>query len=412
MHTGNARALSSLRSSLGFAAQQALRYRLDLAGARLAHQICAAPVPIRVLLVSDGAEYTSEQQFAPFRRYRAELRSRLGVVTKHMLDSRLHGRAALRAARFDLIVLKLGFRTTPGRALERTRQLAARSGNARLVYFDGDDDAGILWPALLEHVDLYVKKQVFSDPAHYQRVFVGKSNLTDYVHRSQGTSFADDIIPSAGPVDAALTSKIHLGFNVACDDKIVDAFGKSRSWRDLERNNDIICRAAVPSENWIRDLRLPVLERLTAMATRARVLTPSQRVPQDLYYEEMRSSRICVSPFGYGEICWRDFEAILCRCLLLKPDMSHLRTEPDIFRPFETYVPIRWDYGDLEEKCLYYLQNESERKAIVERAHRVLSDYYQSCRVVEQLGRILQRLGWNQIDPKTRLAPDTSKILR
>jgi len=27
-------------------------------------------------------------------------------------------------------------------------------------------------------------------------------------------------------------------------------------------------------------------------------------------------SKICISPFGYGEICWRDFEAIIFGCLL------------------------------------------------------------------------------------------------
>ena len=42
----------------------------------------------------------------------------------------------------------------------------------------------------------------------------------------------------------------------------------------------------------------------------------------------MRHSRICISPFGYGEICWRDFEAILCGCLVVKPDMSHVETNP------------------------------------------------------------------------------------
>ncbi len=406
MRTGNTRVGPASGTAPLRAAYRALRYRIDLGATSLAHRIRAAPEPRRLLLVSDATEYTSEQQLAPFRRHRAQLRSRLGLATLHRLDAELRGDALACLASFDLVLFKLSFRTSGARAIARARELASAKGSARLVYFDGDDDACVLWPDLLEHVDLYVKKQVFRDPAQYQRSFVGKSNLTDHVHRTSGVSFAEDIIPAAGPVDPRLARRIHLGFNVACDDKIVETYQKSLAWPELERDNDVICRASVPADNWIRGLREPASERISALADRVRVLTPSQRVPQDVYYDEMRRSRICVSPFGYGEVCWRDFEAILCGCLLVKPDMSHLRTEPDIFRPFETFVPVRWDYSDLEEKCLHYLHDEAERRRIVERAHAVLADYYRSDRVLDQVAEMLHALGLAEGAAAPGLVPD------
>ena len=33
--------------------------------------------------------------------------------------------------------------------------------------------------------------------------------------------------------------------------------------------------------------------------------------------------------------------------VLVKPDMSHLETLPDLYRPGETYLPVRWDFSDL-----------------------------------------------------------------
>ena len=91
----------------------------------------------------------------------------------------------------------------------------------------------------------------------------------------------------------------------------------------------------------------------------------------------MRSAKICVSPFGYGEICYRDYEAALHGCLLFKPDMSHVRSEPDIFRPFDTYVPLKWDYSDLGEKVARYVADEAERGRIVGNARRILREALQ-----------------------------------
>ena len=38
-----------------------------------------------------------------------------------------------------------------------------------------------------------------------------------------------------------------------------------------------------------------------------------------------------MSPFGFGEICYRDFEAMLNGACLIKPDVSHLT---DVARRF------------------------------------------------------------------------------
>jgi len=84
--------------------------------------------------------------------------------------------------------------------------------------------------------------------------------------------------------------------------------------------------------------------------------------------QELQNSKICFSPFGYGEICWRDYEAIAAGAVLLKPDMSHISTNPDIYVPFETYVPIKWDMSDLNDKIHMLLQNDQLREKIAKSA--------------------------------------------
>ena len=327
----------TLRQSLRFRLIEPLRYGADLARAR-------QRAPLRVLLLSDQANYTSEQQFAPLAGRRGEIRERLGVVFQRALVA--DALALPRLLRgYDVVGLKLGFRTPAAQALAVARAVrAALSPAARMVYFDGEDDLCVQWPGLLPLVDLYVKKHAFRDRREYLKPRVGKTNLTDYVAGRFGVSFAADIIPASAPVAEDQLGKIAVGWNVALDDPIRRLYARAAA---VSKDIDVVCRAGVDPRSWIYPLRAPVIAGLSSMKRAYRVLTPQERVPQAVYYEEMLRSRVCVSPFGYGEICWRDFEAVVCGCVLVKPDMSHVETEPDIFVPHETYVPVRWDYSDL-----------------------------------------------------------------
>ena len=84
-------------------------------------------------------------------------------------------------------------------------------------------------------------------------------------------------------------------------------------------------------------------------------------------------------------------EAVLCGSLLFKPDMSHLDTWPDVFVPFETYVPFSWDATDLLEKAEYYLAHEHERKRIAANAYD--SFRQQTTRMEQRLESILNLVG-------------------
>jgi hypothetical protein len=359
---------------------------------RMGVTACLSRAPsVRILIISDGGVYTSEEQLAPFKYFRQELRRRLRIESLRISLSQFARAPKKMFLPFNLIIVKLSFRISKaeaGRALELIRSTGT---DKPIIYFDGDDDICIQWPSVLRLVDLYVKKHSFSDKKRYLEKFVGKSNLTDYVFRSFDNSFEKDpIARSSGPLPSCDLDKIVVGWNLAFDRKIVHLFRKSVRGLETPRDNDIVCRAAIPSD-WLKYLRADILPIIQRMGKSYRVIDPSTRVTPDVYLREMRSSKICVSPFGYGEICWRDFEAILCGCLLVKPDMSHIETWPNIFIPFQTYVPIKWDFSDLEETCAYYLRAVDERKRIVSAAQDRLWNIYDGREFVDRVEWILGR---------------------
>ena len=227
----------------------------------------------------------------------------------------------------------------------------------------------------------------------YLRQFVGKTNLTDYVSRVHGTSFERNDIPRSGIVASPHLSKIYLGYCLGLGDMIAGLSQRIPDFPMGVRDIDVICRSVCPPDKWIYPFRGPLADRLSPLQGRFQVLLPGQRVPQSQYYAEMLRSRICVSPFGYGEICWRDYEAVLCGCLLVKPDMSHLRTEPDLFVPGDTYVPVQWDFCDLAETVARYLEDEAERRRIARRAYDVLTAYFQNHGFIGNVRAMLERVG-------------------
>lgn len=89
-------------------------------------------------------------------------------------------------------------------------------------------------------------------------------------------------------------------------------------------------------------------------------LEVGERVPIEEYYQLMSRSKILIAPFGYGEIAPRDLESAMLGCILIKPDMDHLETIPNIYDPRLTYCPCKWDFSDLNQVIEDNLNNHSE----------------------------------------------------
>jgi hypothetical protein len=329
----------------------------------------------KVLIFSDGIMGTSEQQFAPLGRFRQAVAVELGLIFEFDSTNRIATISKEQLSGYAAVGLKLAFDTPADRAASLAQTLfdAARAARAKCLVFDGDDDQCVMWPKVIDACDTYIKKHQFSDLNAYKRGYHGKTNLTDYAHQKFGVDFSANIIPETAPLKDDQIAKIVLGWNIGLDDKIYD-LSRDVSVDSLckPKTIDISCRASVTPDNWIYGMRNGAVEAMRALEGKMRVHAPNNRVPQQEYYNEMLSSWLTLSPFGYGELCWRDFEAILCGSILVKPDMSHVATYPDIFILGETYLPVAWDYSNLEEVCTGVLQNTEQRDQIRRTARETL----------------------------------------
>lgn len=107
------------------------------------------------------------------------------------------------------------------------------------------------------------------------------------------------------------------------------------------------------------------------------------RLPINEYHNRMLNSKIILAPFGFGEIAPRDLEATMFGSILIKPDMSYLETVPNLYVPYETYVPCKHDFSDLNEKIDYVISDFNNLQSFyVENMRRKYMEVYDLYKLV------------------------------
>ena len=105
--------------------------------------------------------------------------------------------------------------------------------------------------------------------------------------------------------------------------------------------------------------------------------TRKDKLPYQEYIQTLYNSKIAISPFGMGELCFRDFENIQFGTITIKPDMSRVNTSPNIYVDGETYIACKYDWSDLDEKIDYVLSNFNElNEKIIESSRKMFIEKY------------------------------------
>jgi hypothetical protein len=294
------------------------------------------------------------------------------LLREHGLDCRIFGADSPSLTDCDVLLVDSKFHRarwhTDSAAV--VAQFRGWKERCRLVYCDTTDSSGWIQAALLPVVDVYAKAQLIKDRLRYAQPMYGLRPYTDHYHRARGVIDAHPELSQA-VTDPDQLSKLRPSWNSGLADYSQWGVRRADVYRHLplrfllrfprvfalsgpSRPIAVSCRFGV---KYSRQTVSYQRERLREML---RGVLDTRKLGRAAYFHELRSSKVVVSPFGFGEITLKDFEVFLTGGLLLKPDMSHLETWPNFFQGGETMLTHSWDLSDFVAVLDFAVRNYQE----------------------------------------------------
>ena len=154
----------------------------------------------------------------------------------------------------------------------------------------------------------------------------------------------------------------------------------------------------IETSKYYTDHRKNCIDQLKQLPAHIKVVTAEQgKIPLQEYYELMSRSKIVVAPFGYGEIAPRDAESAQVGAILIKPDMDHIQTVPNVYADPQNFMNVEWDYSDLGSiidglltdyklQQQYYVENFRRSYCIEYTTEKMVTHIYELIKSIEGYG--------------------------
>lgn len=226
-----------------------------------------------------------------------------------------------------------------------------------LIWLDTADSTGTCMFDVMPVVDFYLKKQILKDKQRYLSPIWGGRTFCEYYHATSGLD-DDQLRQDYSVLNAKFIDKLRLSWNVG----LGDLFAKGISL--LFHPFDMVKPQFIDPNSNIKDLELhfrgsgwsPVAgfqrSKCRELVDKLENISHpdvNTKIPYKKYVEEIKRAKMVLSPFGWGEICTRDFEAFAYGATLIKPSMEHAITYPNWYIPNKTYIPLKWDFSNFHE---------------------------------------------------------------
>lgn len=153
-------------------------------------------------------------------------------------------------------------------------------------------------------------------------------------------------------------AKVSCIFQIYAQDRFDDVrFNRGSKWR--HRPTDVFFAGNVEYDvDLITEHRRSCCSKLFALKGRNSLIGAGRALAPATFHTALRESKIFVSPYGYGEYSWKDYEAIYSGCVLVKPNSDFVISHGfDIYDNGKNYISCRPDFSDLEEVIDEVLSN-------------------------------------------------------
>ena len=263
----------------------------------------------------------------------------------------------------------------------------------KLIFLDLSDSSSTIINEALEIVDIYFKNQVHKNKNIYLKPLYGRRIFTDYYHKKFGIKDinSEKKIPVKNKNNL---KKIKILWNSYFSNYSIYGDLKIRLYKILPLNfllnipklpiyinnkkNDVSCRMGLNySKETVAFQRKKINDLLKDSYN-------FKKVSKRMYFKELTNSKVLISPFGYGEINLKDFEAFFYGCILYKANMDHLETWPNFYLKGKTYIDFDWSLNNFQNKLDQIIRNFEQYFEIANYANSLYSSYLHDEKYLEE----------------------------
>ena len=220
--------------------------------------------------------------------------------------------------------------------------------NKNIIWWDMRDSAGTTQFEIMPYVKKYVKKQIYKDMNIYCNTLYGGRYYSDYYHRN--FSINDKEKYSSVNLKKEYFDKIVLAWNIG----VSDIFEYTNLFSYLNKFKVTFLSNYLDYENFKFKEKLKfktqnfkkidILSKMNLNISRRsvgfqRVLLNKflnekkysncifgKRISKVDYFRKLNETKVVINAYGWGEVCYREFEAIRSGAAFLTPDMEKILT--------------------------------------------------------------------------------------
>jgi len=283
----------------------------------------------------------------------------------------------------------------------------------KVFFFDTNDGSESHYLDLMPYIDKYYKKQVFVDKSNYSKSFYGNRIFTDFYHKNFGIVEEKPKEPLPVVQNQNDLEKISVLWNLGIGQYPLSKPRNFIAKKGVKFLGKSLMSQVFSKKSFLQEIPSPLIEHCQARfgysgyretvgyqrkifieILKQHPLFLTGLIPSNEYKKELKNVKAVFSPFGWGEICFRDFEAIISGAVLIKPDVSHIQTWPNIYVPNKTYIPVKWDGSDIIEKTEELFRNPTTLDKLRKEAWLIFNQSYKDLdhkvmRVITDFGLIL-----------------------
>tara|TARA_Y100000590_G_scaffold287210_1_gene323328 strand:- start:47 stop:1147 length:1101 start_codon:yes stop_codon:yes gene_type:complete len=266
--------------------------------------------------------------------------------------------------------------------------------NKNIIWWDMRDSAGTTQFEVMPYIKKYVKKQIYKDLNIYCYDMYGGRYYSDYYHKNFSVTDSENY--KLTKLNEKYFNKIILAWNIG----VSDIFEYKNLFSYINKYKSTFLSNFLSYDNFnfkeklrfksISSQKIDILSKMNLNISRPsvgyqRTLLDrffkqknyknsifGKRISKLDYFKKLNDTKIVINAYGWGEVCYREFEATRCGAAFLTADMENISTWPNIYQKDKTYAAYNLDFSNLEEKIYLLLNNHEHRNFLVKNSQEEL----------------------------------------